>query len=438
VPVSEVIKQGAVHTGNRTANVHPEDWLERVYETTPLAKSPITAIAQRTARAMVRSPWYHWFSQGYQTLRGDVTDVYLDANFANAYSTGGVKGQVLYLKMTANDAKQCVPGNHLALLTGTTETFRMGRVTSVKVSDDSHSYVAIELLEADTNDRLAEASITFRIASSSHPELSGLPDPTFRDVTEFSNQTMISKEAIQLSGTEMHTRERISPKVMRRVKRDGLFRFRVGQERGFLFSVYDSGFKDNMPWRSTRGLRPAIAENEPTHLFNYVTDTDYAQKSWLSGGWDWFKKDVLMECARYTEDTDDGNRVLFTGDYGHMSVCELAEAEGLRIYDEEKSKWGLARITKIQGLELDVEIAVHPLFKEDDGLRRHGLLYNPKDVEYVYLEGRDLTFVPRGQEVNGFTFVDGIKEGWQAEWGVRYHNLCSMGWLSGLGQDNTA
>lgn len=435
---AEVITRGGVDTGNRVSNVHPEHWYRKIYKEAPVAASPVLALSQRFAREMSPSQKFNWWHQGFQALRGSILDVYTDSALSSAYASGGVVGTPLYFAMTAANAKQVVAGDVMLLVTATTGSERAVDVQSVQIGSDTTSYVLGTLMEADTSNRLAEATPTFRLLSSAYAEMSSLPDATARDLTEYGNQTQISMESLQLSGSELTEEERVDESKYRREKNDAFFRLRAKMERALLFNRYKVATVGGRPKRWTRGLIEAINTYYSGNIRSYVTDSDTAWngKNWLAGGWDWVQ-DVLLDVSRYTDDSGQINSRLFMcGDLAHKALCDLARDEGLQMIDTQSRDWGI-KVTKIHGLKADLEIHEHPLLSEDDAFRSCGLIYNPRWLTYIFKKGRDITFIPRGENVNGFTWVDGIKEGWMVEWGLKYHNLAGMAWVKGLGSTNT-
>ena len=431
----ETILRGFIATSDRDSKLHPEEWRSKVYKILPVGDAPMTALLQAIGSEPTPSRHMHWFEQQYPEQRGSITDVYTDVALSSAYASGGVDGTALYLKMTANDAKQIVAGNTLTIFApGVSGAMINADVRNVSIGTDATTWVLVQLLEADTNSILANSTLTFAITGDARAEGSSLPDPTGRDPVELTNQTQIFMEAVSWTGTEKKEKQRIDGSFAQQQLWSGFNRFRLKIERAILFGKYKVRTENGKPKRFTRGVRSAIAENEPGRIYNYQTDTDFAGQDWLVGGWEWFCDKILLE----TSETSSGRKKLFCGDQFALALEHLVEDRGLAILEPRQTSFGF-RYKTLRGLTTEVDVVIHPDFRRNTALKRSGLLTEMKLLRLRPMVDRDITFVPASAlEAGGWNWVDGDKEGWYAELGLEYDNLAAMAWIDGAGLLNTA
>jgi hypothetical protein len=435
MPIGQVIKRGMISTADRTANVHPEDWRSRVFEQMPVGRAPMTAVLQAAGSRPTISRKFHWFAQGFYKQRGDVTDVYTNEALSSAYSSGGSVGDDLYIKMTAADARQIVRGDTLLIHNSDTGVMRQMDVDAVKIVNDTHTHVAVTLLEDDTGNSLAGANLTWRISGNAQPEGSPLPPAIHEDVIEYENAAQIFMESLEFTGTELAEEERISPKVYARAKRRAFLRLRAKMERAFIFGKYKITTGANgKPKYYTRGIYSAIEEEVSGNIWDWKSDSNFAGKSWLAGGMEWLQN-FMEETSRYSET----NSVLcLCGSQAWLAINQLVEDHGFYKIETGQKAYGI-NVDRLIGLNRNLNLVQSKMFTEDPAFRRSILVIEPNLLTYRPMRNRDMTFV-RHQDLHrdGFSWVDGRKEGWYVQAGLEYDNLDAMGFLSNLGVKNTA
>lgn len=434
----ETILRGFVATSDRDSKLHPEAWRRKVYKILPVGDAPLTAFLQAMGSEPTPSRHMHWFEQQYPEQRGSVTDVYTDVALSSAYASGGVVGSALYLNMPEADAKQIVAGNMLTIFAPNTPGAMITcDVRNVSIGNDATTWVLVELLEADTNSILADATLTFAITGDARAEGSGLPAPTGRDPVELSNQTQIFMEAVSWTGTEREEEQRIDGTYPQQQLWSGFNRFRLKMERALIFGQYATKQENGKPKRFTRGFRAALAQHAPNRFYNYKTDSDFSGQDWLVGGWSWFAEKILLE----TSELSSGRKRLLCGDLLALAIEQLVEDRGLALLESRETSFGF-RYKTIRGLTTEVDLIIHPDFRRNAALKRSGMLIENRLLRLRPMRRRDVTFIPASQlkdkEKNGWTWVDGDKAGWYCEAGLEYDNLAAMAWLDGAGLLNTA
>lgn len=442
MPVDPVLLRGNVEVSDRVTDIHPDHWDPEVFDQLPVKAYPLTAKLTTVAVEPDDSVHTHWWEKGYTKMAGDVTDVYTDATLESgaAYASGGVAGTPLYISMSASDAKQIVPEDTLIILDADGNQ-RRAQVTDVQISTDANTYVAVSLSETDTSNKLAGASLTFLVGASSHPEGSALPDSKAEEPTEFDNYKQIFMEAVEATGTELAEGTRLSEDFRTRLRKDGLDRFMKKLEWTLLMGVRRSPSIGSNGKRQywTEGLISAITRLEPTNVFDYKNDTteptglSIAGKQWQAGGMN-FIDGIIEYLSRWsTADSLD----VYAGSIAWLRINQLIRDFGDYTITAGTDSFGV-NIKRIDGMPLTLNMYLHPMFTTtSDQLRKSALIVDTSHVRYNPMTGRDLMFIGDEQiKENGHTWVDGIKEGWVAQAGLKYRNLAGMAWVKNIGDTN--
>lgn len=436
------ILRGPVSSGMRDPFNKRIEKRREIYHELPVNAAPIAKTLFQLPSREISQVEIHWSAERFNPLMGTVLDVYTNEGLSSAYESGGIAGSMLYLAMTADDAKQVVVGEQLLLVTATTESHRLFDAVSVKIGTDSSSYVLGRLLEDDTSNTLAEATHTWRIVSSGYPELSGLPESVYEEPVWNSNYAEIFMSAHEVSGTEMETSDDLSEHIFDRRKKQSLDRIHKQIERAIMHGMKHVGVSTNGHRRLFMGgLRRAIAASEADNLSKYPALSAYAGKTWGQGGWNWLKT-IMGQISRYSPNP----KYVWCGDLALMAIQDLIEDNTTtQIGPREKGSYGIDFRT-LHGLNCDLMLHQHPLMSTDSAFRRSMLIMEPELVTWCPFKNRDITYVTATQREelkkainrtdNGFNWVDGFKEGWFCQGSLEYDNLASMAWLDGVGIDN--
>lgn len=431
--IAPVIGRGMVAVQDRAANIHQEDWRRKAYEVMPQGRTPVTKFLMQTPGKATTSRITHWWIIPFNAMQGTVTDVFTDSALASAYSSGGVSGTTLYLKLTANDAKQIVRNDTLLVIDALGND-RAISVFAVNVGDDSTSYVAGRLLETDTGNKLAGATLYWVNSGHAEAEGSPLPDSTYEELVPLDNNTEIFMESFDLTGTEEVEAQRVDEAVFARLRRQALNRLNIKMERAFLFGRKNTLVGQNgKQQRFLQGLVPMIKQYAPDNIFDFSTDTNYTAAEWLDGGWD-FLKNLMVQIARFS---DSETMQMFLGDEAWLAINNLVEVNGLYKIDETTNSFGL-RCKRLTGLSLDLELIKHPLFSVTTPYRKSALITDLSLLRRRPMNGRDLTYIkPRQRDEDGSVWFDGKKAGWMCEQSFEADNLDAQGWITNIGVDNS-
>lgn len=434
MPVSEIFKRGAVGIGEREADFHPDSWRRRIKKI-ELRVSPLTALMKTLRTEKTDSFRYHWPVQPHAAGRGSVTDVFTSASLApgDAYVSGGVAGTILYVQMTADDVRQVIATDVITVINSTTKAMRRCYVQSV-VEAGAESYCQVVLRETDTDNALAGATLTFTITGNAQAEFAPLPTALYGEPTWFVNQCQNFMESIELSNRELIERERVDPHIRKRARLQAFKRLMQKKEYTYLFGKYDvQNGPNGKPITFTEGLVTAIEDNEPGNVWDYKTTTDFnaAGKTWLAGGLDFFDG-VAEQISRKGEAS---HKTVFTGGLGVTLINQLIRSESTHHFMTGQTSYGL-KIHQFITPNQDWHIIEHPLFSENPEFRNSMLIFEKHLVgEKVLQPLKHISGADKDQ--NGFTYVSGIKEGWECDTGLIYENLEAMAWITNIGVTNT-
>ena len=284
--LAEVINRGVEAVPDRTTNVHPQDWKQTIKQIQ--ARARMIAFIEANS-SPTESQTYHWWEQGQLYQGGTVTDVYTDAGLASAYASGGVSGTPLYIKMALADASK-IRENHLMFLYDATgRLFRRARVTKVTLNGAS-SYASVKLLETDTSNALASASITF-VLSNASGEKSTAPSLISRDLVQRTNYAQFIYDAAGMTIMESLEKERVTPKNKQRAAKNLTMRHREAKQLAFILGKYFTEDGAEGRWQTTDGFVTAMETYEPDNVFDFKTDADItAGATFAQEGMDFLEK----------------------------------------------------------------------------------------------------------------------------------------------------
>ena len=434
MPPTNTFVQGMIGTGDRVANIHPESWNPNVHRILPYERFPMMTILDNMAKnaggGKIDSRKHHWWQEAYNAYYGDVTDVYTNASLATAYSSGGVAGDVLYFKVTAQHAAQMRTGDNVVISNTTDNNLRIVAVTAVNSDSDTNSYFAGELLFADTSNILAYATLKWALMGDAQAEGSELPAAVSFDPQEYTNQTQIFMEAIEHSGSEMEESERISGTKVARDKKNAMIRFKMKQEFAYLFGYYATKTGSNgKPKRHMRGAYWALSENESSNIIYAPSASGYTG-SWLNYGLN-FIKDVANDAATYAESP---TKLVFAGNAAWKAINDAVEDRGYFRLETRQTEFGI-KIATLVGLTQDWNIVLSPTMSTR-GFNNSLFVTEPNFLRKKVF--RPLKYVkPRSGDEDGYVFVDGKKEGWLEESTLEYVNMQAWRWIDGVGVDHS-
>lgn len=429
-------------TGDWAEDERPESWREQILYLKPNGSAPLTALLSKMKKEKVDDPQFHWWTKGLATMRGTITGVYTDTDLSVAYTSGGVSGDTLFIKMSATDLGYFRLGHEVVLRDASDLTVDVVGRINVRKENGANSYLGVVLLEDDDNSSshdLSDADVIL-IAGNVNAEGAGMPDALSDDPTKWYNFTQIFREPLEISGTALATKLRTNPQYYQRIKMETLERHSITMEHAFFWGVPSETIgADGKIQRTTLGIVPAIRGGYTGQggsggtVSNYATDSRYSGQSWLSGGDDWL--DTNLEIAFRYNSLD---KLAMCGSGALVAVNKLVKNSGDFSFGPTTTVYGIKIrewITPLGSLYL----MTHPLWSEEVTTRNIMVVFEPENVIYKHLPGRDTHFIGEGigKTNTGWSRKDGIKEEFLTEAGLEYHHPKSWLYLTGFGQDNS-
>ncbi len=425
---------GLFGTGDFGADVDPGAFDNVTHEFGITGTAPFLALLKGLPSQPIGNTSLKWWERRRAEQNATITNIFTDAGLSNAYTSGGVAGATLYVKMSAVDVAQFRPGLIIMLNDASETTVDVKARAINRTVNGASSFLEVKLLEADdngTND-LSDADIAI-IISSAQPEGSESPNSLTRNPFQFENITQIAWDSFKLSGTARATDTRTGS-VYNERKGESFQRFLAQREKNIWFGVQSSSISEENgeEIRTMDGIATVIAANTSNN-FNYVTDSDFSGQSWLAGGIG-FLEDKLEILAREAQ-TDP---MFFAGSAAIKAVNQLARTHGEVNLRPTSTQMGM-KVNMWTTSQGDFPIVTHPLFSEQAIWRDMMICVQPSKLKVRPLAGRDTTFLPdENFEKGGSNANDFIVEGWRVEETLQYLNLESMGIFRGLGSTNTA
>ncbi len=375
-------------------------------------------------------PQYYWWTQGLPAQGGTVSGVYTNTALSSAYTSGGVAGQTIYVKVAEAVADHFRPGHQALLRDASDYDVDCNALVTAVEKNGASSYVACKLLEADDNSSSHDLSDcdTILIIGNINAEGAAMPQAIAYDPTKYYNYTQIFRTPLSITRTARLTRLRTGD-AYKKAKREALELHSIEMEKAFLFGQrYEGTGSNGKPERATWGLIPFIKGNSGV-TSDFATQTDWQNTTWLSDGEEWLDYQ-LEQIFRYGSQ----ERMAYCGsgvilainklvkEYGHYNISPATVSYGIKVM-EWVTPFGVIHLKR------------HPLFSFETTNRYSMVVFEPKNLTYRYIT--DTTFYPDPDKQNtGRGRIDGTDEEYLTECGLEFHHPSTCGWFNGFNQDN--
>ena len=422
--------------GDWVTDQRPENWRQQILKLYPNGMAPLTAILSMMGSEGTDDPLFHWWTQEQSAVAGAVGGIYTIADLSVAYTTGGVAGDTVFVQITTVLAS-CIREGHQILLRDA-DDWRVdvvGKVTGV-TRGTTNSVLAVRLLEADNNSPAHDLSDAdnFKIIGNINPEGGEMPDAVAQNPTEVYNYTQIFRTPLSITRTARKTRLRTGDQYQK-AKAEALEMHSWEMELAYLWGIRTSGIGDNgKPERTTGGVINFIRQYAPLNCDDYTLNATYAGQTWAAGGETWFKN-MLEQIFRYGAN----EKLVLCGSGFLLGIDALAMTGG---------QINLAPAQKTYGMEIrtwitpfgTIHMKTHPLFSYDATTRNMGVILEPKDLTYRYID--DTAFYGENSEKThsegyGQRRVDGTNEEYLTECGLEFGLPQKCAVLNGVGLPNT-
>lgn len=421
--------------GDWVADQRPMNWRQQILYLYPNGMSPLTAILSMLSSESVDDPQFHWWTQEQTTVGGDVAGVYTLPDLSAAYAGGGAAGDVVYVQVTTTLANRIREGHQILLRDASDYRVDVvGKVTGV-TRGTTNSVLAVRLLEADDNspDHDLQDCDTFKIVGNINPEGGEMPDAIALNPTKVYNYTQIFRTPLSITRTARKTRLRTGDQYQK-MKAEALEMHSWEMELAFLWGIRTENVGDNgKPERTTMGVINFIRQYAAANCDDYTLNTDYSGQTWAAGGEDWFKA-MLEQIFRYGAD----EKLCLCGSGFLLGIDALAMTGGQVNLQPAQKTYGMQIRSWLTPFGT-IHMKTHPLFSYDESTRHMGIILEPKEMTYRYID--DTNFYgentqKKHPEGYGQRRVDGTNEEFLTEAGLEFGLPQKCAVLNGVGLDN--
>lgn len=422
-------------TGDWVADQRPMNWREQIMYLYPNGQAPLTAILSMMGSEGVDDPQFHWWTQEQTAVGGAVAGVFTLPDLSAAYAGGGVAGDVLYIQITTVLANRIREGHQILLRDASDYRVDVvGKVTGV-ARGTLVSVLSVKLLEDDDNSAASDLQNcdTFKIIGNINAEGAEMPDAIALNPTKVHNLTQIFRTPLSMTRTALKTKLR-TPEQRQKAKSEALEMHSWEMELAFLWGIRTENIGDNgKPERTTMGVINFIRQYAAANCDDYTLNATYAGQTWAQSGQVWLEN-LLEQIFRYGA----AEKLVLCGSGFLLGLQRLAEAGGTINIQPGQKAYGMEIRDWLTPFGT-IKTKTHPLFSYDATTRNMGILLEPKELTYKYID--DTTFYGESSQKQhsegyGQRRVDGINEEFLTEAGLEFGLAQKCGLLNGVGLDN--
>ncbi|MBU2177703.1 MAG: DUF5309 domain-containing protein, partial [Gammaproteobacteria bacterium] len=415
-------------TGDWVADQRPLNWREQILYLYPNGQAPLTAILSMLSSEKVDDPQFHWWTQEQSAVAGAVAGIYTLPDLTIAYVGGGVAGDVVYVQITTVLANRIRSGHQILLRDASDYRVDVvGKITGV-TRGTTNSVLAVKLLEDDNNATAAPAHDlsdcdNFKIIGNINPEGGEMPDAIALNPVKVYNYTQIFRTPLSLTRTALKTRLRTGDQYQK-AKAEALEMHSWEMELAFLWGIRTENIGDNgKPERTTMGVINFIRQYAAANCDDFTLNATYAGNDWTdalgssTAGQVWLDN-LLEQVFRY-------------GAEEKLCLCGSGFVLGLQSLAQAGGTMNLSPGAKTYGMQIrewltpfgTIYLKTHPLFSYDATTRNMGILLEPKELEYKYID--DTSFYGESsskQHSSGYgqRRIDGLNEEYLTECGLEF------------------
>lgn len=422
-------------TGDWVADQRPRNWREQVMKLYPNGMAPLTAILSMMPSERVDDPQFYWWTQEQSAVMGAVTGIFTLPDLSVAYVAGGVAGDTVYVQVTTTLADRIRAGHQILLRDAS--DYRVD--VNGKVLDVARgavvSVLSVRLLEDDDNspDHDLSDCDNFKIIGNINPEGGEMPDAIALNPTKVYNYTQIFRTPLSITRTARKTKLRTGD-AYQKMKAEALEMHSWEMELAYLWGIRTENIGDNgKPERTTMGVINFIRQYMPANCDDYTLNANYAGQDWTVGGEIWLKA-MLEQIFRYGAE----EKLCLCGSGFLLGIDSLAMTSGQINLAPAQKTYGMQIRTWLTPFGA-IHMKTHPLFSFDATTRNMGLIIEPKELNYKYID--DTQFYGEGSQKShpegyGQRRIDGTNEEFLTECGLEFGWPQKCAVLNGVGLDN--
>lgn len=420
-------------TGDWVNDQRPLDWRETMLFLYPNGKMPLTGIMSKQKKEATTDAEFNWWTKNLAGQAGDITNIYTDSAMTSAYTSGGVDGTVLYVKVAEATALEIRKGHKVVLRDASHMDVDVIAKVLESLPNGASSRITVKLMEADDNGASTDLSDADRICIIGNINAEGavMPDAISYDPVKYSNYCGIQRTPLEITRTARKTKLR-TPDQYKEAKREALEIHGMEQEKDLIWSIpYEGTGENGKPERSSGGLNYWINTYASGNVSTYNTETDWAGQTWLEGGEDWL--DTKLEVMfRYGT----GEKLAICGSEVILQINKLVKASGNFELKATSMAYGIDVVKWITGFGA-IYLKTHPLLSYETTTRNLMFIVEPQNMVWRYID--DTFFKADDSEKKGGPIgKDGTAEEFLTEGGYEFHYPEAFGKLDGFGITNTA
>lgn len=441
---------GMAGVGDFVTNERPEAWRAGLLRQEPNGNAPLTALTALMPSRMVTDELYHYWRKDLPTQRVTITGIYTNAALSTKYTSGGVVGSRLFLKMSENDAKTLKYGDKLLLRDLADESVDVDSlVVGASVLNGASSSVCVQLMEADDNSvntparHLDTATVGLYIGSA-YPDGSLHPQAIVYAENYVSNYCQIFRDSLNLTRRRQYTSTRtVNP--YQEAKYDCFIRHTLGMEKAFIWgvscgtSITDS--ESGQKITTMNGIKAQIANGAPSNIkyFQFDTDAKYKGKAWNDVGLEWLLDQMALS-FKYRGGQSQGPRtkLVYAGDKALLGIQQMILGRSFTQFTLQPRtlEFGISVVSLISSFGR-WDLMLHPLFSYETTNGTAMLVLDPTDLEYVYFSNSDTMYLDQKDKRMGEGGYDGLLEGYLTDCSISLGYPAQHMYLSGIGVNNS-
>jgi len=430
-------------------NENPEDWRAGLLREEPNGDAPLTALTALMPSRMVPSELYHWWRKDLPTQRVAITHIYTNTALTTLYTSGGVVGTRLFLKMSENDAKTLKYGDKMLLRDTADESVDVDSlVVGAPVLNGASSSICVQLMEADNNSvriparHLDTADVGLYIGSA-YPDGSLHPQSIVYAENYVSNYCQIFRDSLNLTRRRRYTKTRtVDP--YQESKYDCYMRHALGMEKAFIWgvscgtSITDS--ESGQKITTMNGIKAQIANGAPSNIkyFQFDTNAAYKGKKWVDVGLEWLLEQMELSFRyRGGQNRSPRTKLVYAGSMAILGIQKMLLGRSFTqfVLQPNTLEFGIS-VTSLISSFGRWDLMTHPLFSYETTNSNAMLVLDPTDLEYVYFANSDTMFLEQKNKQVGEGGYDGVLEGYLTDCSIALGYPAQHMYLSSVGIDN--
>ena len=417
----------------------PKDFRGKISKLFPNGKMPLLALTSGLRSEKATDPSFTWWDEGIPNQRSVVDGVYTNVDLASQYSSGGVLGTPLFLKITEHEEtvqptlSQFRAGHVVLLRKAADHRLNVhAKVTGVASTSSTIGYIAVTLLESDrsTSPMLNQADVVM-IIGNANPESGVRPQAISNRPTKYTNYTQIFRSPLSLSRTLMETKLRTGPAYIK-AKKDAMEQHGMELERSLIngFPLETTG-TNGKPERYTMGLDYFLRTYNPDAIFDYNTSA-YAAKPFrdADGGGDWLDEGLEL-IFRYGRQQKLG----MVGSGALLWINRLARVNSQFTVTSKTVAYGTQIVEWVTPFGV-VYLKTHPLYSIEPSDRYKMMVFEPENIMWKFIT--NTTF--KGDDTmmkSDSDGMDGKEEEYLTEAGFELHHPETGGIFLNIGGTTT-